>query len=395
MSARTLYICYFGIREPLVQTQVLPYLREIGKSGVAVSLLTFEPRRWTGDEIGAERKLMADTGIDWHSLNYHKRFSIAATSYDIANGIGFIIRFARAHGVNVLHARSHIPLAMAFAANKFLGLPVIFDLRGLMADEYMDSGVWKEGSLPFRVVKRLERYGLKRATWVVVLTEKMRAYLLDKKIRSAETISVIPCAVDFSRMGRGEVSKQNRFELVYAGSVTGLYMLKEMGEFFKTLHNARPDAFFRILTAGDPEFVRTIFASLSIDENDYAAARVAPENVLDIIKGAHLAISFRKPTFSQIAASPTKIPEYLACGVPVVVNDGVGDTTEIIESDKVGVVINEFSVEAYRRAIGELATMMVDQGLPARCIESAVRRFDLEKVGGERYRALYRKILQA
>ena len=27
MSA-ALYICYFGLREPLVQTQVLPYLRE-------------------------------------------------------------------------------------------------------------------------------------------------------------------------------------------------------------------------------------------------------------------------------------------------------------------------------------------------------------------------------
>jgi len=32
--AKTLYICYFGLREPLVQTQVLPYLREIGKGGV-------------------------------------------------------------------------------------------------------------------------------------------------------------------------------------------------------------------------------------------------------------------------------------------------------------------------------------------------------------------------
>jgi hypothetical protein len=59
---RTLYICYFGVREPLVQTQVLPYLREIGKgkskkakgkSGeeefIKVSLLTFEPRRGEED----------------------------------------------------------------------------------------------------------------------------------------------------------------------------------------------------------------------------------------------------------------------------------------------------------------------------------------------------------
>ena len=31
--AKTLYICYFGLREPLVQTQVLPYLRELLREG--------------------------------------------------------------------------------------------------------------------------------------------------------------------------------------------------------------------------------------------------------------------------------------------------------------------------------------------------------------------------
>ena len=47
---RALYICYFGLREPLVQTQVLPYLCELAGGGVEMSLLTFEPeatRRWT------------------------------------------------------------------------------------------------------------------------------------------------------------------------------------------------------------------------------------------------------------------------------------------------------------------------------------------------------------
>ena len=41
MRTRTLYLCYFGLREPLVQTQVLPYLRELVAGGVRVSLLTF------------------------------------------------------------------------------------------------------------------------------------------------------------------------------------------------------------------------------------------------------------------------------------------------------------------------------------------------------------------
>ena len=51
----TLYICYFGMRQPLVETQVLPYLAELAKGGVKVSLVTFEPnlkRDWTVDRSG-------------------------------------------------------------------------------------------------------------------------------------------------------------------------------------------------------------------------------------------------------------------------------------------------------------------------------------------------------
>src|SRR5437764_999195 len=44
----TLYVCYFGIREPLVQTQVLPYLRQLQSENLRVSLLTFEPNLHRG-----------------------------------------------------------------------------------------------------------------------------------------------------------------------------------------------------------------------------------------------------------------------------------------------------------------------------------------------------------
>ncbi|MCV4656205.1 hypothetical protein OFM13_33230, partial [Escherichia coli] len=78
----TLYICYFGVREPLVQTQVLPYLREIKKGGFEVSLLNFEPRRTPADraEFGQIRNRLAAEGIRWHWLGYHKRPSALATA---------------------------------------------------------------------------------------------------------------------------------------------------------------------------------------------------------------------------------------------------------------------------------------------------------------------------
>ena len=75
MPLRTLYLCYFGLREPLVQTQVLPYLRELVRAGVSVHLLTFEPggnRAWTAGEREEWRGRLESQGIQWRSLDYHK-----------------------------------------------------------------------------------------------------------------------------------------------------------------------------------------------------------------------------------------------------------------------------------------------------------------------------------
>src|ERR687894_3307896 len=116
---KSLYLCYFGLREPLVQTQVLPYLRQLAGGGVRVLLLTFEPgmrERWTGEEIENERERLRGQGIEWHALAYHKSPSLPATVYDIAAGAWKAARLVRSREVEVIHARSHVAAAMGAAA---------------------------------------------------------------------------------------------------------------------------------------------------------------------------------------------------------------------------------------------------------------------------------------
>jgi glycosyltransferase involved in cell wall biosynthesis len=400
---RTLYICYFGLREPLVQTQVLPYLRELRGAGVGVRLLTFEPdmrRRWPARELEAERARLMAEGVEWFCLPYHSRPSVPATAYDVLRGAWFAGRMARRARLDALHARAHVPAAMAMLARALFGARVrfVFDIRGLMAEEYADAGVWSEKSLPYRAVKRLERAAVRSADGVVVLTRRMRDWLVAERLAAPEKITVIPCCVDFSRYaatdegGAARPGGGERFEVVYAGSVTGLYMLEEMGRFFAELRAQEPRAFLRILTTSSRERAAEVLRRAGVGEEDFWVGGVPAAEVPAYLSRARLGLSFRKPTFSQIAASPTKIPEYLAAGLPVVSNSGIGDTDELLEAARVGVLVREFDAEAYARAAREALRLAAEPGVGERCAAAARKYFDLKAVGGARYAEVYRRL---
>lgn len=401
MTMHTLYLCYFGLREPLVQTQVLPYLRELAAGGIQVSLLTFEPElsvRWGEEQISTMRACLQEEGISWRLLPYHKRPSLPATLWDIAAGARMAAQLMRSEGATVLHARGQMPLAMALLAQRLARSGrVIFDVRGLMADEYADAGVWLAGSPAFRAVKWLERLGIEKADQVVVLTDRMRTWLIERGWASAEKIEVIPCCTKMSRFtapvepSRAPEALQ-RVEAVYAGSVTGLYLLEEIGRFFLAFQAFRPKALLRILTTSPPEAAAERLRQAGLRDDDFWIGAAAPTEVAAYLRRATVGLSFRKATFSQIAASPTKIPEYLAAGLPVVANAGIGDSDELLRGERVGIVIEDFTADAYQQAAAQLNALLGEPELIERCRLVARRYFDLATVGGVRYRRVYARL---
>jgi hypothetical protein len=56
----------------------------------------------------------------------------------------------------------------------------------------------------------------------------------------------------------------------------------------------------------------------------------------------------------------------------------------------VGSILEDLSHESYLKALQEIKDL---GDVSSRCRETARREFDLEKVGGERYRRLYTKLL--
>lgn len=397
---RTLYLCYFGVREPLVQTQVLPYLRQLTSAGIDVTLLTFESdlkQRWNNKSLARQRLNLQKQGIAWEFRAYHKSPKMLATAFDVVAGAWRAVRLSRNRKIDVLHARSHIPMAMAMLARRFTASRLIFDVRGLMAEEYVDIGNWKQDSVPFRAIKALERVGLKRADQVVVLTKRVAEWLIKEGSIHPEKITVIPCCVDVASFKTEDVKRQaaTRLEIIYAGTVTGLHLLEEVGRFFLRLKTHRSNAFLRILTYEATEQVRTALQQIGLNPDDYWVGNVPPDEIPSYLQRAQIGISFRKPTFAQIAASPAKISEYLTAGLPVVSNSGIGDLDQLLISERVGCIVPKFDDDAYECAVREILSLVECEGVRERCRAVAQSHFDLIGVGGKRYVDVYRRIAKS
>jgi glycosyltransferase involved in cell wall biosynthesis len=414
MSLSTLYLCYFGLREPLVQTQVLPYLRQIGKSGIRILILTFEPNpeeNWTTEQIEAERKNLADEGIEWHFLKYHKRPSAPATLYDVLCGAWFAWKTIRREKIDVLHARVHIPAMMGLIAKKlsFGKVKLFFDIRGFFPDEYVDAGFWKKNGWLYKSVKIAEKWLLKESDAFVVLTEKAREILFPESKETGfdkigRPVEVIPCCVevkrfeivteDLSREMRRKLDLENRFVIVYVGSFGGFYMTKETADFYGAAREKYPNAFALILTQTPREMIQPLLEKHGYTEKDFFIKKVSPHEIPLYLSAGDAALSFIKPSYSKIASSPTKNAEYLACGLPMIANSKVGDTTEMTLEDGVGVIIDDFNRESYKKALEELDELLKNKAdLTEKCKNSARKRFDLQTVGGKRYLNIYRKLL--
>lgn len=143
--ANSLYLCYQSLLEPLTQTQVVAYLEGLARAGYGIHLVTFEPRVLSENEARAWRERMLLIGIVWHYQRYHKRPTLPATAFDVLVGVLTCWSLIRKHRIGLLHVRSHVPGVMGLWLKRLTGVKLLFDVRGLMAEEYVDGGTWTEG----------------------------------------------------------------------------------------------------------------------------------------------------------------------------------------------------------------------------------------------------------
>ena len=129
MTQGVLYISYDGMLEPLGQSQVLAYLKRLA-AGRCIHLISFEKAVDWVDATARERTMqdIADAGIIWHPLRYHKSPSVIATAWDIAYGTLVGLWLVRRYRLEIVHARSYVSSVIALALKHLTGVKYLFDM---------------------------------------------------------------------------------------------------------------------------------------------------------------------------------------------------------------------------------------------------------------------------
>jgi glycosyltransferase involved in cell wall biosynthesis len=407
-AAAAVYISYFGLKEPLVQTQVLPYIRLVAASGVSFTLLTFEPASagWTRASEKETADALQREGITWVRRRYHKRPTLPATLFDILAGAATVTRLVRRNRASVIHARSHVAAVMGAIARSLTGARLLFDIRGLLAEEYVSGGRWKEGGRLFRGAKAAERWLIRRADGFVVLTRRARDFFFPGAYESTDAdgrpLEVIPTCTDVARFVaadsardavRAELGVAGRIVYVYVGSLGTWYLTDEMADFFAEAYRADTRAFVLCLTASDPRLLTDRLVARGLPSGSFVARRAEPRDVPRYLAAGDVGVSFSEAGVARLAASPTKLGEYLAAGLPVVQSGGVGDVDALVEQERVGAIIREYTAAEYRRVLGVIGELRRDAALKDRCRSVATREFDLRAVAGVRYRRIYEALM--
>lgn len=391
-----LYVSYNSFFEPVFQSQALAYLRRLARRGMKFYLITFDKSELTPplEQVAKSDEELETLGIKWFPRRYHKGPRFFSTFYDQMIGTMACAWHLATKPIDWIHARGVTPAAMALLPARLFRCPLIFDMRSSLAEAYADAGIWKAGGFWYRLVRHVETLAIRKAQWVVVETEAHR-HLLDQSLGDpalAEKVKVIPCCVDLDRfVDVSEPGKDEPWELVYLGSLSGWYKFKEMLAFYKVARESWGVGRLVFLTDGSAEEIRRWLTEEGLPKNEVVVESLPFADVPRRLARARVGIVFTSPG-RRLESLPVKVGEYLAAGLPLVVNAGMGDTEQLVRSHGVGVVVETFTEEGYRRAAAELNALRSHDGsLTRRCRDVARTRLSLES-GVDKYWALYENV---
>lgn len=250
--------------------------------------------------------------------------------------------------------RSVLATQLALRARKHGKIQrVIYDGRGAIAAEWKEYGVIHDKKMLMNI-ESLEKSCIQDCDYRVAVSHKLVEHWREQYLYSGTAHSVIPCTLNEAflkpadPMAASALLKELGFMstdriFVYSGSAAGWQSFSLLSEFISPLMGEHA-AKLLFLSAPDP-------AIEQLDQKypgKIKRVQVSPSQVPAYLSIAHYGMLIRELSITNQVASPVKFAEYLACGLPVIISNNLGDYSGFVKNNNCGFVGTE-SFDTARR----------------------------------------------
>jgi hypothetical protein len=221
---------------------------------------------------------------------------------------------------------------------------IVYDGRGAIAAEWheysvvTDKKLWTESA-------ELELRCVMNSDFRIAVSHKLVSYWRRAYQYASSAHVVIPCTLNavYGSLNLDPeqiIAARNRMGFladdivcVYSGSVAGWQSLELLKEFIVNQMELQPQLKMLFLSPSALVLQQLI---QRFGEERILHRSCAPEEVHTFLIACDYGLLLREQAVTNEVASPVKFPEYLSCGLPVIISDNLGDYSAFVEVHKCG-----------------------------------------------------------
>jgi len=249
----------------------------------------------------------------WRTLNFLLKAFVRVAARDLRTKF------------DLVHVHT-VPDFLIFAAlvPRLRGTPVILDIRDVLPEFYASKFKASKDSWGFRFLCQVERLSAKLSSHVIVAGTDWEARLLSRSVGPGKSTTIInvPDRSIFKHTSTSNVAREGTCLLLYHGTLNWHQGLDTAIRAFAKIKDSVPEAEFHIYGDGPskPE-LSALIRDCQLQNRVKIFDRIPVREIASVLETVQLGIvPKRKDEFGNEAFS-TKILEFMAMGVPVIVSN--------------------------------------------------------------------------